>query len=126
MKRTLISALCAIYSVACATIINHPSQLIPVNSTPVGASVRADCGKQSVAPAVTPTVINVKRHSEPCNITVSKAGYQDATVALAKTISGVYWVNLLLGGIPGFIVDAATGAMFRRVPDNVTVQLQQK
>src|ERR1700737_523178 len=126
MNKALIILVCSIQLTACATIVNHPTQLIPVNSNPAGASVKSNCGKQETAPVVTPTVITVKRHSEPCNITISKAGYQDVTVALDKTISGVYWVNLLLGGIPGFIVDAVTGAMFRRVPDTVTVQLQQK
>ena len=85
-----------------------------------------DCGKGPQSSGVTPATVSLRRGADGCKITVSKEGYEDATIAFAKKVSGWIWGNILFGGIPGAIIDATTGAMYNRVPDSVQVNLTKK
>jgi hypothetical protein len=46
-------------------------------------------------------------------------GGGDETIQLKKSTSGWLAGNLLLGGIPGLVIDAATGGMYVREPKNL-------
>ena len=55
---------------------------------------------------------------------ISKEGYRDQDVTFTKSMTPWYLGNVLLGGIVGFIVDAANGAMYDRKPAGVDVKLE--
>jgi hypothetical protein len=57
-------------------------------------------------------------------ISVSKEGHATAKIALARNMSGWYIANILVGGVVGFIVDAADGAMFTLTPDSIHAYLK--
>lgn len=117
---------CVVFSVGCASIGHGRYQQVAVNSSPSGASVIVDCGNGAQPAGQTPTTVSLKRNAEPCKLNLSKEGYEDSSVVFAKAVSGWVWGNLLFGGIPGWIIDAADGAMYNRTPDSASVTLVKK
>ncbi len=108
----------------CASIAHQTTQQIPVRSEPPGAAVTVACGDVHNDPKlVTPTVVTVHRKPKHCTVALAKDGYAPAEVTLNRSTSGWYLGNLLFGGIIGFIVDAANGAMYNRGPAEIDVQL---
>jgi len=126
MKRVVAATAVFAVMTGCASIGHGTYQQVPINSNPSGASVAVNCGPGSQAAGVTPTTVNLKRKADPCTVTVSKEGYEDAAVTFAKSVSGWVWGNIFFGGIPGWIIDAADGALYNRVPDSVQVTLTKK
>ena len=125
MKK-LFTLMLVLPSIGCASIVHQTTQQVPVSSDPTGASVTVACGDVYNDPRlVTPAVVTVHRKPNHCMIGVAKEGYRRVDVNLKKTMSGWYAANLLIGGIIGFIVDGANGAMWNRVPDRVDVKLEQ-
>ena len=120
---TLFLILCL---TGCASMVNHTTQQIPVATDPSGANVRVDCGDVKNDPnLVTPAVVTVQRKAEHCSISFEKRGYRPAEVTLAKSMSGWYLGNIVLGGFIGLIVDASNGSMYKRTPAEVKVSLNQ-
>ena len=124
MTKRLI-ALVLLASTGCASIAHQTTQQIPVDSTPQGAEISVACGDVHNDPKlVTPAVVTVHRKPDHCVIHLAKAGHQPATVSLTKSVSGWYFANVIVGGIVGFIVDAANGAMWNRRPEKVNATLE--
>lgn len=126
MKRLIVMIGVVGLASRCASVAHGRYQQVPVNSSPSGANVSVDCGNGTKDAGQTPVTVNLKRNAEPCTLAVSKDGYEDAKVAFAKSISGWTWGNLAIGGIIGWIVDGADGAIYNRVPDTVSVNLTKK
>jgi CxxC motif-containing protein len=123
MKKTL-SLLMILCLTGCASVVNHTTQQIPVDTDPSGANVFVDCGDVKNDPKlVTPAVVTVQRKADHCSISFEKPGYRPAEVTLAKSMSGWYLGNIVLGGFIGLIVDASNGAMYKRTPSEVKVSL---
>jgi hypothetical protein len=126
MKKRLASAV-LLLTFGCASIVHQTTQQIPVTSEPAGAAVTVACGDVYNDPKlVTPTVVTVHRKPDRCVIGLAKEGYQPTEVALRKSVSGWYIANVVIGGVIGFIVDAANGAMWNRSPEEVKATLQQR
>jgi hypothetical protein len=123
MKKLLTLAL--LVTTGCASIVHQTTQQIAVASDPPGAAVTVACGDVSNDPKlVTPTVVTVHRKPAFCMIQVNKAGYATGEAHLSRELSGWYVGNLLVGGIIGFIVDGANGAMWTRSPGKVELTLK--
>lgn len=121
----LVACAVLFLSVGCASIVHQTTQQIPVRSEPAGAAVTVACGDVFNDPKlVTPTTVVVHRKPDHCVIGLAREGYLPNNVVLKKAVSGWYVANILIGGIVGFIVDAANGAMWNRAPDAVDVKLQ--
>jgi PEGA domain len=119
IMKMLITALIATVSLtSCASIVNGPTQKIPVNSYPNGATVNVD-GRQL---GQTPTVVEVSRKTDH-TLSVYKPGYQQRNVHLKRSVSGWVAGNLLVGGVIGGAADAVTGSMYKINPEAVNVQL---
>jgi len=103
----------------CATIIHGTTQKIPVSSSPSGAKVAVN---ESTA-FTTPTTLELPR-KDPQILQISLEGYQPETVKLESVTSGVVMGNILLGGLIGWGVDAASGGQYRLVPESVHVALR--
>jgi hypothetical protein len=109
--------------VSCASITRGSKDKVLVETTPSGADVRSDSG----ASGLTPITLQLPRKNDAV-LTITKPGYKTETVRLISKMSGaggtVMAGNVLLGGLIGIGVDAATGATKDLYPNPVRVTLQ--
>ncbi len=133
MKVLGVAALCVVLG-GCASATRGWHEQIMLASTPSGATATmeglmgpsADQPTKSVS-CTTPCSIQVNRND---NLTVKfeKDGFEPQAVALSKEVAGTgaagFAGNILLGGLVGMAVDAASGASMDHKPNPVTVTLQ--
>ncbi len=107
---------------SCATIIHGPVQKIPVNSYPENADIIMNnkiIGK-------TPDILVLKRYNEgekQSIVKIEKLGYLPSVIILMRQIDPITFGNILIGGIPGFFIDAVTGSLFMLSPNSINVNL---
>jgi hypothetical protein len=116
---------CAAFSLgACATVTRGSSQAWTVETTPGGAAVATTTGFKCDA---TPCTFKMKRKKE-FDVTITKAGYKPYTTSITNQISGKGGAalagNVLVGGLVGLGVDAATGASKDLTPNPLKVTLE--
>ena len=118
----------AIVCTACATIVGHPTQSIPVSSTPSDAAiVIVDEAGMEVFKGTTPASVTLQKSSgkywgkKSFSVLISKPGYQSQTIPIVATANGWYIAgNIVFGGLIGwFIVDPLNGNMYTLSPDAV-------
>ena len=110
----------AIVTTGCGALMQGTSQTIPVQSSP--NSVSMDVAGVSY---MTPTSLELQRKNEYI-LNFSKEGYDSAQIRVTKHLSGGYLIaDVLLTGLIGVIVDAATGAWYNLKPEAVTVSLSK-
>ena len=114
----ILICLIAISLSSCASITTGRFQRVAIESNPQDANVTISSGHRGV----TPCSFDLQRNKNHV-IKISKKGYKTAQVMLKKTICGSTAGNLIIGGVIGLGVDAMTGAMFRLIPENVSVDL---
>lgn len=103
---------------ACATIVAGTSQTVTVSTTPPGASCTLDrIGERVGAISPTPGSVRVDKSKNDLSVTCSKEGFQTATVGHSSNFNGATFGNILVGGVIGVVVDAASGANFNYPPD---------
>jgi len=107
----------------CATVFgggNYKS--VHFNSEPTGAKVLAD----GALLGVTPCDNNLK-DTKSHHLTFKKDGYLDSSYYLGNSV-GAGWViaDLLLGGLIGLIIDAATGSWYGLDETEIQVELQKE
>ena len=116
-----VVAACAL--TGCGTILHGPRQAVPVQSTPSGATVQAT--PASGGTVTTPGTLDLERKNS-YQLTFTSPGYAPATVNLHNNIgTGTVIADVLLTGLVGVVVDAATGAWYGLVPENVTATLNR-
>jgi len=110
----------------CASVTRGTTENISIASTPSGALANV-AGTDAPFSCVTPCVVEVSRSAD-ITVSISKDGYQPQVIPLTREISGGggagFAGNLLLGGVVGMGVDAATGAAMDHKPNPVVVTLQ--
>lgn len=102
----------------CATIITGTTTDVAVNSDPAEAQIEINGQSYGQTPT-TLTLDSDHNHT----MTLSLEGYEEKTIRLRKSTSGWVAGNLILGGIPGFIIDAATGGMYVLSPKQVNATI---
>jgi hypothetical protein len=121
---TFLAVACA----ACATIVGHPTQTIPVSSVPGDAAVWiVDEAGMEVFKGVTPTTVTLLKSTgkywgkKSYTVTITKPGFQSQTIPIAASATGWYLAgNLVFGGLIGwFIVDPFNGNMYTLSPEAV-------
>ncbi|HEX2777866.1 MAG TPA: PEGA domain-containing protein [Gemmatimonadaceae bacterium] len=105
---------------SCGAIFNSGAARVNFTSTPDNAEVWID----GVRRGTTPVFLELEKKKDH-TITFKKAGYQDMTNPLPRSIRGVYVVFDVLGGLLPVIVDAATGSWYVLSTDHVHGSLQQ-
>jgi hypothetical protein len=124
MFRLVFAGAIALALGGCATVTRGTDDQIQVNSDPQGATVQTSLSQQ----CLTPCTLKVGRKDE-FSVTVSKPGYAPQTVFVGTKVAGAgaagFAGNVLVGGIVGMGVDAATGATLEHFPNPVTVVLQR-
>ena len=69
------------------------------------------------------TIIPLKKQLSKKVIKASKDGYKSQSFIVPTKTAGAFWANILLGGIPGMAIDAATGKMKNYKKDIIDVTL---
>lgn len=110
----------AVGSSGCGAILNGSSQTIGAQSAPDGAQIIVEPGGMRYT---TPTEMSLERKNSYV-LTFRKEGYSDATFTVRKKANaGIIILDVLLTGLVGVVVDAATGAWNGLSPDVATVSL---
>jgi hypothetical protein len=113
MKSSTLLAL-ALSGVAlsgCATVIKGTTQSVAITTPPVTGANCVLTSSEGSWSVVTPGAVTVSKSKHDINVRCSKPGYQDATAAIPSDFQGWTLGNIILGGIIGIGVDAASGAM---------------
>jgi TonB family protein len=95
----------------CATIIKGSSQSIAITTPP---TTGADCvlsSKEGSWTVNSPGRVTVARSKEDILVHCSKTGFQEAAATIPSNFDGWTLGNLVVGGVIGVGVDAATGAI---------------
>lgn len=107
----------------CATVTRGTTEQITINSEPAGAEAKSSIGHACTA---TPCTWEVNRKSEFV-VSFSKPGYEDTQVPVSTRIAGAgaagFAGNVLIGGLIGMGVDAATGSTLEHYPSPVMASL---
>ena len=105
----------------CGLILGGGSrQNIQVQASPAGASVTTT---PPTGDHTAPTTLNLERKTS-YTLKFEKAGYTPATYELASHVrGGIVVADVLLTGLIGVIIDAATGAWSKLSPETATVSL---
>jgi hypothetical protein len=123
MKQLVYVVLAGVALASCSTVTRGTTNQIQVVSTPSEAHVQTSIGNS----CTTPCSFEVSRKSEFV-ATISKDGYQPMDVPVKTRVAGAgaagFAGNLLVGGVVGMGVDAATGATLEHYPNPITVTLQ--
>lgn len=102
----------------CSSIFNGSMATVAINSNPSSATVKIN----GMDAGATPTKIRLKR-GETHIIEIKKEGYLDYKVITNKSIAGLFWVNIICGGLIGIFIDAATGNMYDVEPRIINANL---
>lgn len=104
----------------CATIIHGSKQDVGVSSSPTSANVIVDNQSMGQTP-MTATLSRKDHHT----VRIELEGYQLYETRLTRKASGWVFGNIIFGGIPGLIVDAITGGLYKLTPEQVEAELRK-
>lgn len=108
---------------ACATVVSGTTQEVFIETDPTGASCKVDrLGANVGVVNPTPGRVNVSRSKETMIVGCTREGYEQSNEVVASSFTGATLGNILLGGVVGVVVDAASGAN-NKYPDRVLVIL---
>ncbi|MFN2119723.1 MAG: hypothetical protein ACK2T0_04990 [Anaerolineales bacterium] len=136
MKRlSYLLVLSTVLLTGCATIMGHPTQMVPISSTPSGAKVTiTDETGAMIYTGVTPASVTLKKSDgsywgkKSYKVIISKPGYQKVVIPITAHANGWYiGGNFVFGGLIGwFIIDPLNGDMYTLSPQKVAGTLGQK
>jgi len=107
----------------CATITTGHSQSVVVDTDPQGAACRMTRDEKDVAVVnPTPGTATVSKSFGRLDVQCTKDGYQTTVGVLAADFQAMTLGNVILGGLIGIAVDAASGAMMK-YPESVKYTL---
>lgn len=108
---------------ACATVVGGTTQDVLVESQPPGAECKIDRSGTTIGfIKQTPGRLNVSRDKNNVIVSCTREGYEQSNEVLVSGFTGATLGNLLLGGLVGVMVDAASGAN-NKYPDRVLIVL---
>lgn len=100
-----------LYMVGCASIISGRTQDVTFKSVPDGATVVIN-GRET---GKTPFTTLLERKSGQ-SVVFQKDGYRSEAFPLETTINGVFFGNIIFGGLLGSTTDSVTGAILQYSP----------
>ncbi|MCW5620976.1 MAG: hypothetical protein KIS79_07725, partial [Burkholderiales bacterium] len=108
-----LTALIAVSLVSgCATVTRGASQTLTVQTAPEGAACTLErSGKVIGAVNPTPGSVKVGKGRKDIAVSCEKTGYLKSNDNLSPTFQAMTAGNILIGGLIGVAVDAASGAM---------------
>src|SRR5690349_2992756 len=126
---SLIGLLTTSLFTGCASIVSGRYADVNIDSYPSNAHVLIHDDKgRTVASLNTPGVVSLKRNRKwflPARYTavIDAPGYQATEVPIRSTINPWILGNVVIGGIPGLVVDNATGAAWRPKQNEIRREL---
>lgn len=101
----------------CATLTKGTSQILAVNTPGApGAKCTLSSPVLGSRVVVTPASLDVEKSKENISVRCSKECYQDAVAVISSETEAMTAGNVLVGGVIGLGVDAASGAMNKYTP----------
>lgn len=124
MRRVISSVLlliCVTFLPGCGLILGGGSrQTVQVQASPAGAKITTT---PPTGDYTAPTSLNLERKTSYV-LNFTKEGYSPATFQLSSHVrGGIVVADVLLTGLIGVIIDAATGAWSKLSPETATVSL---
>lgn len=120
----VVPALLAGFLGGCATVTRGTTNQIQIESEPSGASVATSLNHQ----CTTPCTLTVNRKDE-FTVTYKMEGFKEQQVFVKTILSpdGIAGAagNVLIGGVIGLGVDAATGSTLMHTPNPIKVMLER-
>lgn len=106
----------------CATITRGSTQSWSVETDPVGADITLSSGEACKSPCTLK-----KKRKHPFSVDICKNGYERVVTTIDSSVKGAGAAglagNVLVGGVIGIGVDAATGASKDLLPNPLVVTL---
>ncbi len=131
--QAVVSATLVVSLAGCASILDPGPRRITVKSEPSDAKVTVfDRTWQAVDTQQTPAILHLERgdgYFEGANyhLVIEKDGYQKYKIDVKSSIEGLYFANIILGGLVGMlIVDPITGSMYTLTPTDISVVLNKQ
>ncbi len=118
-NQLLIGVLAPLLFTSCASILSGSRAKVTVKNDDVLTPVNLTYDGKTESNVFLPYKIKIKRGFKPTTIKASAKGYDDVSVNVKKKFNSTTLGNLILGGIPGAAVDAATGAMMEPVSTEI-------
>jgi hypothetical protein len=120
-RATLVCA--AILTIqGCATVTRGTTEAWTVESDPIGAEVTLSSGETCTTPCTL-----TKKRKDPFMVTVEKEGFESVQTQIQSQVAGAGAAgmagNVLIGGIIGIGVDAATGATKELKPNPLVIKM---
>lgn len=125
-KRVLIyfGFLALVLFPSCATILSGTKANVTVNSPDASwANISVDGKKYNNV--VFPAKVKIKRGYKP-SVIEAENPEMEGSVTVDKKFNPVSLGNILLGGIPGYIIDAADGAVMKPEKSKYTIFMKPK
>jgi predicted small secreted protein len=124
VRSGLVVVASSVLLAACATVTRGTTEQIQFNSEPSGAHVRTSLNHE----CDTPCTLAVSRKDEFA-VVFTKDGYESQTLQVTTAIAGAgaagFAGNVLIGGVVGMGVDAATGSTLEHKPNPVVAVLRK-
>ncbi len=111
MRKSIIFALCAVILSSCASIFNGRKARVVLQNDAITEPVDLTVDGVKYADILLPARVKVKRGFNKTQIVAEGKGYAPSTVNIRKKFNSTTLWNIILGGIPGMAIDAATGAI---------------
>ena len=124
MKKLFLGALVALVSTSCATIFSGTRATIVLTS-PDARNVDLTVDNTQYGTVTLPTQIEVRRGFSP-SLIVARTENREGITTVHKTFNPIALLNILLGGVPGAIIDCATGAVTKPEMDTYIIQLNHR
>ncbi len=114
----LTNILLLVLLAGCATITRGTTQTIAIH-TPGAPGARCMLSSSSIPSqtVVTPATITVEKGMDSIAVRCSKDCFQDGSGVVLSSMEAMTAGNLLVGGVIGLGVDAASGAMNKYSPE---------
>lgn len=119
------AALVALMMTGCASVTRGTTEAVVINYTPANAKVTTSLGQNCAA---SPCTLIVKR-KDKFTVTATAPGYTPQTIPVLTKVKGGGAAglagNVIIGGVIGVGVDAATGAALDHYPNPVIINLSK-
>ena len=121
---SLLLILAGMLASGCAYILSTDSQDMSISTYPPGAQVIiTTTGGIEVFSGTTPAQAHLKRKNKYF-VDVTLEGHESKRIYLEQSLNPKTLWNILIGGIPGFIVDGISGAIWKLEPETIMITLQ--
>ena len=113
MKKLVVFSLCIAILTSCATIFNGSKARVVLADEKVTDPGDLTGDGAKYPNILLPARVKIKRGFKDTKVVAEARGYNSSSVDIHKKFNGTTLWNIILGGIPGMAVDAATGAMMK-------------